>query len=312
MMQRTLIIVTIVLLSAICRTAYAQISPQSDEQFIYVSVTTKSGSWVGGMKADNFRISDGKDVHEISSFHPGESASVGILIDTSGSTATRMDEMYESVTSFVKASKTDTEYFVMTFNVTQQLLLDHTENVRDVMGALKKAATTTPRANTALFDAISAGLDKMSTAKHAKKVLIVFSDAVDNSSKLNLSQIKRKLRQSGVLLYTLNIQDPADARSQLAEKGMSTMDELTTLTGGRAIHPKNRSGLYNAAFTIADDLRHQYKIGFRPRFSDRNVKPDDWRKLDVKLQLSPEQEKKLGKLSVRTRRGYYPDLTSVK
>ena len=311
MMPRVTIIVIILLLT-FSRLAYGQISASGGEQFIYVSVTTKSGSWIGGMKAENFRISDGKDVHEISSFHPSESASVGILIDTSGSSATRMDEAYLSMASFVRASKVGTEYFVMTFNVTQDLMLDHTEKVEDVLGALKKAAATTPRANTALFDAISAGLDKMSTAKHAKKVLIVFSDAVENSSKLSVSELKRKLRQSGVLLYNLNIQDPADAYAQMTQKSMATIDQLTALTGGKAIYPNNRLGLYDAAFTIADDLRHQYRIGFRPRLSDRNVKPDDWRKLDVKLQLSPEQEKKLGRLSVRTRRGYYPDLTSVK
>jgi len=282
---------------------------QGDEVSLYVTVTNARGEWIGGLTADNFKVREGKSDYELSSFSSEETpVTVGILIDTSGSSVTYLGKIAEAMSYFIKASKQETEMFVMVFNTRHDVLVEPTSDRDHLMKALL-ALKVTPKGNTALFDSIEAGLDKLSKSKHAKRALIVFSDAQENASKLSFDDLRKKVRGSNALLYNVNVQDPADASSQLAQKSMDWIDQLTTLTGGRSMYAIKPGELFQLSYRTGEELRYQYRIGFRPSLGAS--KPHEWRKIGVKLNVAPAVKSRIGEMRIRAREGYYSDSTAV-
>jgi Ca-activated chloride channel family protein len=279
------------------------------EVFLSVTVTDKYGRWVSGLSKEQFKIYEEKQAQEITSFSSEEGPlSVGILIDVSGSALDYIDDALEAVKYFVKGCKTETEYFVIAFDVKQELIQESTDQSDKVMDAINGLGSIKPKALTAFFDALDVGLEKVSKGKHARKALLVFSDAVDNESKRSFSDIKRKLRSLDVNLYALK-SGPYGPHDEWAIKEIV---ELTGQTGGRAMFTDGRVELAQAAYRTAEELRYQYRLGFKPQSDRSNKHRDQWRNIDVKVELPRPVAAKIGKVNVRARRGYNPGLAPMK
>ena len=305
--------VILLLLCLIAPTVWPQGSTPSPEREVmfYVTVMNDRGEWVGGLTPQNFKIREGKINHEISSFSSAESpVSVGILVDASSSSVAFIGRIADAMTYFIKASTPETEYFVLKFDTQQSLLVESTTIGENVLSSLR-GLTATPRANTALFDAIGAGVEKLAKGRHAKKALIVFTDAGENSSKQSFEQIRRRLRRSDILLYSLNCQDPSDSASQWGQRGQAWIDSLTKVTGGRSMYPADAKELSEVAYRTGEELRYQYRVGFKPK-SEAGAKGDEWRKFEIELNVSPSVKSRVGKMRVIAREGYYVDPTTVK
>ncbi|MCV4755059.1 hypothetical protein OFC37_36930, partial [Escherichia coli] len=74
---------------------------------------------------------------------------------------------------FIENSHPSDEYFLIAFNKRAQLLLDRT---RDGDAVLQKLTLVQPRDNTALYDAVYLGLERVSRGIHQKKALLIISD----------------------------------------------------------------------------------------------------------------------------------------
>jgi Ca-activated chloride channel family protein len=84
----------------------------------------------------------------------------------------------------------------------------------------------------------------------------------------------------------------------LGMQGQAYLDELTSLTGGKAFFPQSDVELDEIFERIALELRHQYSIGYLPK----DFRPDGkWRKLKVKV----NPPRGMPHLTVRSRDGYY-------
>ena len=71
--------------------------------------------------------------------------------------------------------------------------------------------------------------------------------------------------------------------------------QLATLTGGRSFHPRSAGELDTVMRTIANELRHQYLLGYSP--SKPIVRgEDDWRTITVRVNRPS--------VAVRARDGY--------
>ena len=113
-----------------------------------------------------------------------------------------------------------------------QDLLDRT---RDSDAVLQKLTLVNPRANTALYDAVYLGLDRVTRGTHQKKALLIISDGQDNASRYNFNEVKRLMKESDVVTYAVGIQDRGDVSSQLGMQGQAFLDELASVTGGRSL-----------------------------------------------------------------------------
>ena len=212
-----------------------------DEQVLFnVTVTTKKSDWIIGLKSENFKVYDEKNLQPITFFSSEDvPISVGILVDKSQSTdGILAPAIRQALSKFVNKSHSDDEYFLMTFNVTQELLLDNIQDKNAVLQAIEKLPTIKSQGNTSYYDAIRVGLEKVSKGKYTHKVLIILSDGMNNESKIDFGDIKKIIKQSDVLLYNINLTNSSDAGYSFGMQALAFSEELVGLSGGH--HPLGR------------------------------------------------------------------------
>ena len=290
-------------------TAYGQNSDtnlKSNQILLNVTVTTKKGDWIIGLKAENFNIYDEKTLQPITFFSAQDvPVSVGILVDKSGSTDTALfSELEQVVSKFINKSHAENEYFLMSFNVTQELLQDNTQDRKRVLQAVEKLQTVKPIGNTKFYDAIQAGIKKVSKGIHGKKVLLILSDGQDNESKNDFGDMKKFIKQSDVLLYNINPTSYNAAGAYEVNTALARSEELTRLSGGEMYTPQTMREFNENLYRIAEELQSQYTIGFTPNKDTDKNKKESWRKVKVELELKAPDISKIGKHYVRTRDGY--------
>jgi Ca-activated chloride channel family protein len=196
---------------------------------------------------------------------------------------------------FIATSHPSDEYFLIAFNSRAQLLLDRT---RDGEAVIRKLTLVEPWENTALFDSVYLGLDRVTHGSHQKKALLIISDGQDNASRYNFGEVRRLMKESDVVTYAVGILGGSDAGSMLGMQGQAFLDELTSVSGGKSFYPQSDVEMDEIFERIALELRHQYSVGYTPK----DFQPDGkWRRVKVKV----KPPRGLPRLSVRSRDGYY-------
>jgi Ca-activated chloride channel family protein len=128
--------------------------------------------------------------------------------------------------------------------------------------------------------------------------VLLISDGQDNSSRYTFSELRRLLKESDVLIYAIGILDGGDMGSTLGVAGQAILDELASVSGGKAFFPSSGAEMNEIFERIALELRHQYSIGYKP---SNFVNDGKWHKLKVKV--TPPRG--LPRLFVRSKEGYY-------
>ena len=127
--------------------------------------------------------------------------------------------------------------------------------------------------------------------------MVVVSDGGDNASQYKLSQILAMAEQSDAIIYTIGIYTDEDP-----DKKPDALRRLSNATGGSAHFPPTLADVVPLCERIAHDIREQYTLAYSPA----NIKQDGvYRVIQVKAKAPGH-----GRLSVRTRAGYYAPLKS--
>lgn len=261
------------------------------------TVTDLYGRYVSGLSKKAFTIFDNNQEQDITFFSDSDApVSVGILFDVSGSmSGEKIQKARKALERFIATSHPSDEYFLIAFNSRAQLLLDRS---RDGEAVLEKLQLVEPKRNTALYDAVYLGVDRVTRGSHQKKAILIISDGQDNSSRYNFNEVRRMMKESDVVTYAVGIMDSHDAGSQLGMQGQAFLDELTSVTGGKSFYPTTDVEMDEIFERIALELRHQYSIGYTPKDFQADGK---WRKVKVKI----KPPRGLPRLTVRSRDGYY-------
>jgi Ca-activated chloride channel family protein len=278
------------------------IKVKTDLVTLTLTVTDLYGRYVSGLKKDAFKVFDNNQEQEITFFSDADApVSIGILFDVSSSmSGEKIGKARKALARFINTSHPSDEYFLIAFNSRAQLLLDRT---RDGESVLQKLTLVQPKNNTALYDACYLGIEKVTSGTRQKKALLIISDGQDNASRYNFGEVRRLLKESDVTVYAVGILDGRDSASADGLQGQAFLDELTSVTGGKAFYPQTDVELDEIFERIALELRHQYSIGFTPN----NFEPDGkWHK--VKTKVKPPRG--LPRLTVRGREGYYATPTT--
>lgn len=264
---------------------------------VTVTVTDTYGRYVSGLGKNAFTVLDEKKPQEITFFSDDDApVSVGILFDVSGSmSGDKIKRAREALSKFVQTSHNSDEYFLIGFNSRAQLLLDRT---RDGNAVLDKLTFVQTRNNTALYDACYLGVEKVQRGAHPKRALLLISDGQDNNSRYTFNELRRLLKESDVTLYGIGILSGADAGSGLGMEGQGILDELASVSGGKAFFPRSNAEMDDIFEQIALELRHQYSIGYKPQDFANDGR---WHKIKVKV--TPPRG--LPRLFVRSKEGYY-------
>jgi VWFA-related protein len=253
---------------------------------------------VSDLKAGNFRVmEDGVRQTLISFQHTDLPVSIALVVDNSGSMNRKRPSVNKSTLDLIQASNPQDEAFVVNFGDEAIIDQDFTSDVSKLRSALE--LPTFPSA-TALYDAVVASADKLATdAKRAKQVLILITDGEDNASTLTREQTIRRVQQlSGPVIYTIGLLYGDEVSRSEAKSARRALEALSTETGGMAFFPKNIGEIDQISAEVARDIRNQYTLGYH---STRPTTEPGFRRVEVTA-----EGKGLGKLTVRTRTGYYP------
>ncbi|HEV7745261.1 MAG TPA: VWA domain-containing protein [Pyrinomonadaceae bacterium] len=264
---------------------------------VTVTVTDTYGRYVSGLGKGAFTILDEKKPQEITYFSDDDSpVSVGVIFDVSGSMGgDKIKRARDALSKFVQTSHNMDEYFLIAFNSRAQLLLDKTRDGNQVLDKLTFVQT---KNNTALYDACYLGVEKVQRGAHPKRALLLISDGQDNNSRYTFGELRRLLKESDVTLYGIGILSGSDAGSSMGMEGQGILDELSSVSGGKAFFPRSNAEMDDIFEQIALELRHQYSIGYKPVDFANDGR---WHK--IKVRVTPPRG--LPRLFVRSKEGYY-------
>lgn len=270
---------------------------KTDLVTLTLTVQDNFGRYVTGLAKEAFSVTDNNQPQDITFFSDADAPiSVGILFDVSGSmSGDKINKARKALSRFLLTSHPSDEYFLIAFNSRAQLLLDRS---RDADAVLRKLTLIQPKEDTALYDAVYLGIEKVTRGSHQKRALLIISDGQDNASRYNFGEVRRLMRESDVVTYTVGIVGKGDSSSALGMQGQAFLDEISSVTGGKSFYPESDVEMDEIFERIAIELRHQYTIGYIPK----DFEPDGkWRK--VKTKVKPPRG--YPRLTVRGRDGYY-------
>jgi len=265
---------------------------------VRVTVTDRTGRAIEGLTKEDFRIYEDKIEQPVSFFSDEDTpASIGVVFDISGSmSGAKINRAREALARFIQTSHDQDEYFLISFSSSPQLLLD---GERDSKAVLDQFNNVDPKGETALYDAVYLGIEKVSRGRYTKRAIILISDGEDNHSRRSFDQVRQRLQESDITIYSIGIAGNSPSpKSRLLANGALVMNNLASISGGKSFWRRNTERMEEVFERIALELRRQYSIGYLPSNFVANGK---WHRIKVTV-TNPQV---LPQLVVRSREGYY-------
>jgi Ca-activated chloride channel family protein len=225
--------------------------------------------------------------------------SFGLVVDNSGSMRDKRPQVNAAALTFVKTSNPQDEGFVVNFNDDYYLDTEHdfTSDLAEMRTALERIDA---RGSTALYDAVIGSLDHLKKGTRDKKVLLVVTDGEDNASRHSLENVVEQAQRSNAVIYAVGVFSDDDIKHnhRTMKKARGALGDLANATGGLAFFPETADDTEAICTQIAHDIRNQYTLAYYPT----NTAHDGTFRT-VAVQVTPPRG--VGKLTVRTRTGYY-------
>jgi Ca-activated chloride channel family protein len=269
-----------------------------EEVVLPCSVVDDHGHLVQTLTKDNFQVfEDGVKQNIISFQHSDLPVSIALVVDNSGSMSRKRPAVNKSSLDLIEASNPQDEAFVVNFSDEAFIDQEFTSSVNKLREGLSHIES---RGGTALYDAVVASADKLAMdAKRPKQVLVLITDGEDNASTLNLEQTIRRVQQlSGPVIYSIGLLFGDEMSRSEVRHARRALEMLSTETGGIAFFPKSLEQVDQIAAEVARDIRSQYTVVYH---STKPSSEPGFRRVQVTATANGS-----GKLSVRTRTGYFP------
>jgi Ca-activated chloride channel homolog len=269
------------------------LSVDIDMVLFNLNVVDSKGAQIPALTKGNFKVYEEGVEQEIYSFQAeGSPATVGLVMDNSGSMSPKRPYVVTAALRFLRDSNPADEVFIVNFNDTVWKGLPASVNFSHDIDQLRSSLLeTTAIGKTALYDGIAAGLEHLAMGRHQRKALVILSDGGDTSSRLNLDGTLDLIRKSNATIHTIGIYDSHDA-----DRNPDVLKKIAKSAGGEAYIPHGVNELSQVWAKIAGDLRGQYTIGY---YSKNTARDGKLRK--VKIVATGNDGKPL---RVRTREGY--------
>jgi VWFA-related protein len=257
---------------------------------LYATVRNDRGEAVTSLAPGAFTVYEDGKRQPITLFRQDDvPASLGLLIDNSGSMRPLRAKVEAAALAFVRASNPLDETFIINFADKVQLDVPFTSNVDVLEAGISRVDSI---GGTALRDAVDRGQTYL--AEHAardRKVLLVVTDGNDNASVTTMAQIERQAEAHDTVIYAVGLFDARDPSRR--RHGQGQLEALTERTGGAAYYPERVEEIGAVMLDIAHQIRSQYTIAYAPQ---NQALDGSFRR--IRVTAGP------GRLSVRTRRGY--------
>ena len=256
---------------------------------IYATVVDPSGRLVPDLEQADFTILDNGKPADVSLFsNESQPFTAVVMLDTSASMTANLKLLNRAAEQFLLRLLPVDRAQVGAFNDKIQLSGTFTNNRDELIGALNDLYFGNP---TRLNDGIAAGLDALQGID-GRRVVLVFTDGEDTSSRLGFKTVLERARDEEVMVYSIGLESEYFNGMRVVKSRPSRdLRKISDETGGGYFELLKTAELAPTFTRVAQELRSQYLIGFAPAALDGKV-----HKLDVKVT-------KPG-MTVRARRSY--------
>jgi VWFA-related protein len=278
-----------------------------------ITVTDKKGQLVTGLTQNDFLILEDKVQQQIDSFTSEENNNlplyVGVLMDTSPSTAGKLKFEQESAMNFIQTvvrPRKDRVLFA-TFDDQVTLRQDFTDRLELLDRAVFAVKATGKQ--TAMYDAIWQFCDEKMRSAQGRRSLVIITDGDDTYSRADINDAIDIAQRTETTIFAISTKAglsgsvPGVEAGTVKDRGDKGLERLCEETGGAAFFTGDMLALERSFTKIARELRSQYLITYK---STNNTYDGSYRRVEVKL----TNEK--SNLKTRTKRGYKAVSDSVK
>jgi Ca-activated chloride channel family protein len=262
---------------------------------VLFTVTDKKGRFVTDLGKEDFQVVENKKPQMIQEFTAESDLPLrlAVLVDTSNSIRTEFRFEQEAAIRFMQSvlrPRTD-RMMLVSFDSAAELVSDLTDDVKALEKGIKGMR---PGGGTALYDAIYfAAKEKLMLDQPRDKfrrAMIVISDGDDTESRVSRDQALEMAQKADVVIYAISTNTKRDDLD-----GDKVLRYMADETGGQAFFPFKVDDLDQNFENIANELRHQYNVFYRPEplKTDGLYHP-------VKVSVKTRKD-----LVVKARKGYY-------
>lgn len=278
-----------------------------------VTVTRKKNELVAGlMKGDFIVLEDGvpQEVTFFSDEKTNPPVFVGVLMDTSPSTAGKLGFSKEAAKNFIYTVlrlRKDKAAF-MTFDHEVNLIQDFT----DKTDLLDKAVDRVKKvgSQTSLYDAVWQFSDEKLRNVPGRRVIVVITDGDDTFSRADLRDAIDVAQRTETTIFGISTKAgflgtvPGVDAGTVKDRGDKYLTQLCEDTGGQAFFTGSMLELERAFKRISEELRTQYLITYRP--ANQNY---DGRERKIEVRFSNDKGEDL---KIRTKTSYRAIRDSLK
>ena len=287
-----------------------------------VIVSDRQGRYISNLKIGDFKLYQDRVEQPISFFDAAEEPiNVALLLDTSRSTIGVLDDIKKDAANFLKELRPQDRAMIVSFDYDVHVLTTLTSDRKRLERAVKDADIG-EQFGTTLRDAVNTVFERHFKKVDGRKAIILLTDGKDAGSRISEEDLLDEAAESGSMIYSvffktgpLNGNRPFGRRRRDGwggrfpfpprreerrrqrvdmknEDAAAFLTKLAEVSAGR-FHSSEVSDLKNTFKLIADELRHQYRLGFYPD----NTKADGQRH-------SLRVEVRIADAVVRARRSY--------
>jgi len=259
-----------------------------------VTVQDRYGRYVPLLRREQFRITENGVEQKIAYFATTDAPfSVVLVIDTSGSTSIRLDDIQKAAIEFVDKLKATDSVMVMSFDDRIEVQCKATTDREEIRKAIRRTRTG---GGTRIYDAVDDVLKKQLATIPGRKAVVLFTDGVDTASRrASYESTVRLAQESDAPIYSVDYDTsngvglpipggrgkvigrvpiiipgrgvPSVGRGSTEpeyKRAVAYLHDLADGTGGRFYSGDSMFGIAQAFTWIAEELGRQYSLGYYP------------------------------------------------
>ena len=236
---------------------------------VYPLVTGPEGRFSTDLRQQDFEVFDNGKPADITIFsRDRQPITAMLLLDMSASMEDRWMRVRDAAARFVDALEPADRVRIGTFG-SEIALSPHLTGDKAILNRILREELW-PGGSTPLWNAMSAGMQSIASASPAasaaspidpRRPIVLVTDGIDTSSAVQAPVAARAVKDQ-FMIYGIGLEG----------KGLSTrLVDLIAQTGGGHFDLKRSDDLGAAFLRLADELHHQYLIGFTPLTFDGQI-----------------------------------------
>jgi Ca-activated chloride channel homolog len=264
---------------------------------LLVTVTdSKTGEFVRGLTADDFRIIEDGRLQRITHFAKQTNLplTIALCVDTSASVKLKLEFEKEAASEFLfTVMQAHDRALLVEFDSGVTLLHDFTHNPNDLVREIKRLKAG---GGTSLYDALYLVAEQKLLEEEGRKTIVVLSDGSDVTSKRTFEEAMQMVYKAEAATYAIST---TRFGANFDRTGDNALKQITESTGGAVFFPVSTRDLNVAFQKVSQELRNQYSITYVP---SNPRKDGTFRTIKVDVSRS--------NTTLKHRKGYYAPLES--